>query len=145
MKQERVLNPATSVRAVLRRLWLMLPAGKGLAEDVWRRRHRFLVALTWFHVGLIAFAGPLLGASDFARQSMTILSPADCAIDCLPEPAFLLSLRHLVRQRIMCHRSILAGWPLSQGGKVRQGFIEQIGGGACSAGHPLNCARSQSI
>jgi PAS domain S-box-containing protein len=47
----------------LRRLWSLVPIGKGLPEDVWRRRHRFLLVLTWFHAGFIALLGPLLGYS----------------------------------------------------------------------------------
>lgn len=61
MNQDRRFDPATALRVTLRRLWLLLPAGKGLTEDVWRKTHRFLLALTWFHVCLIALAGPLLG------------------------------------------------------------------------------------
>jgi PAS domain S-box-containing protein len=61
MDKDRICNRATSLPVALRRLWLMLPAGKGLAEDVWRKRHRFLLSLTWVHAGLIALAGPLLG------------------------------------------------------------------------------------
>jgi PAS domain S-box-containing protein len=47
----------------LKRLWLLVPAGGGLSEDVWRKRHRFLLGLTWFHAGLIAVLGPILGYS----------------------------------------------------------------------------------
>jgi PAS domain S-box-containing protein len=38
-----------------------LPVGGALPEDVWRGRHRFLLALTWLHVGIIALTGPVLG------------------------------------------------------------------------------------
>ena len=38
-----------------------LPVGGSLPEDVWRRRHQFLVALTWFHVAVIALTGPVFG------------------------------------------------------------------------------------
>jgi PAS domain S-box-containing protein len=61
MNQDRTFGRTASLPVRLRRLWLLLPAGKGLAEDVWRKRHRFLLALTWFHVCVIALAGPLLG------------------------------------------------------------------------------------
>jgi PAS domain S-box-containing protein len=38
-----------------------LPVGGSLPEDVWRRRHRFLVGLTWFHVVIVALIGPVFG------------------------------------------------------------------------------------
>jgi PAS domain S-box-containing protein len=38
-----------------------LPVGGSLPEDVWRSRHQFLVALTWFHVVIIALTGPVFG------------------------------------------------------------------------------------
>jgi PAS domain S-box-containing protein len=38
-----------------------LPVGGSLPDDVWCGRHRFLLALTWFHVGIIALIGPLFG------------------------------------------------------------------------------------
>jgi PAS domain S-box-containing protein len=38
-----------------------LPVGGSLPDDVWRGRHRFLVALTWFHVAIIALTGPVFG------------------------------------------------------------------------------------
>jgi signal transduction histidine kinase len=45
--------------------WLttVLPSGGGLPEDVWRRRYSFLLGLTWFHAGIIALVGPVLGYS----------------------------------------------------------------------------------
>jgi PAS domain-containing protein len=61
MNQDRIFDYAASLRVMLWRLWLLLPAGKGLAEDVWHKRHRFLLSLTWFHAGFIALAGPVLG------------------------------------------------------------------------------------
>ena len=56
-------NEPTSLRVILRRLWLLVPVGGGLSEDVWRKRHRFLLFLTWFHAGVIALVGPVLGYS----------------------------------------------------------------------------------
>ena len=41
----------------------MVPAGGSLPEDVWRKRHRFLLGLTWFHAVIIALLGPVLGYS----------------------------------------------------------------------------------
>jgi PAS domain S-box-containing protein len=41
----------------------MIPAGRGLPEHVWRKRHRFLLVLTWCHAGFIALLGPMLGYS----------------------------------------------------------------------------------
>src|SRR6266568_3322875 len=38
-----------------------LPAGGSLPEDVWRTRHRFLLALTWLNVAIIALVGPVFG------------------------------------------------------------------------------------
>ena len=45
--------------------WLtaVLPSGGSLPEDVWRRRYSFLLGLTWFHAGIIALVGPVLGYS----------------------------------------------------------------------------------
>ena len=37
------------------------PVGGSLPADVWRKRHRFLLSLTWFHAALIALVGPALG------------------------------------------------------------------------------------
>jgi PAS domain S-box-containing protein len=51
------------VVTVLRRLWLHLPAGGSLPEDVWNSRHRFLLGLTWFHALVIACVGPVIGYS----------------------------------------------------------------------------------
>ncbi|HEY1267643.1 MAG TPA: ATP-binding protein [Candidatus Binatia bacterium] len=39
----------------------MLPRGGSLPEDVWRRRHHFLLGLAWFHAIVIALIGPVLG------------------------------------------------------------------------------------
>src|SRR5437899_3317478 len=52
-----------SLANLARRLWLQLPAGGSLPLDVWNRRHRFLVGLTWFHSIVIAFVGPIAGYS----------------------------------------------------------------------------------
>ncbi len=46
-----------------RYLWSVLPAGGSLPEDVWRKRHRFLLGLTWFHAVIIALVGPVVGYS----------------------------------------------------------------------------------
>jgi len=48
---------------VVRRLWSLVPLGGTLPEDVWRKRHRFLSGLTWFHAVIIAAAGLVLGYS----------------------------------------------------------------------------------
>jgi len=45
------------------RLWSVLPSGGSLPEEVWSRRHRFLLGLTWFHAAIIALVGPVLGYS----------------------------------------------------------------------------------
>jgi PAS domain S-box-containing protein len=52
-----LLPPMTLVN----RLWSFIPSGGSLPEGVWRARHRFLVGLTFFHVVIIALAGPVLG------------------------------------------------------------------------------------
>jgi PAS domain S-box-containing protein len=46
---------------LLNRLWSFIPSGGSLPEGVWGARHRFLVGLTFFHVVIIALAGPVLG------------------------------------------------------------------------------------
>ncbi|MBI1737233.1 MAG: response regulator [Candidatus Rokubacteria bacterium] len=51
-------RPAVSV---LKRLWAVVPSGGVLPTNVWQRRLRFLVGLTWFHAAIIAVAGPVLG------------------------------------------------------------------------------------
>jgi PAS domain S-box-containing protein len=43
------------------RLWSLVPLGGSLPQDVWWRRHRFLVGLTWSHAIAIALVGPVLG------------------------------------------------------------------------------------
>jgi PAS domain S-box-containing protein len=54
-----MLSPAK----LMGRLWSLLPSGGSLPEDVWARRHRFLLGLTWVHALVIAMIGPLLGYS----------------------------------------------------------------------------------
>ena len=54
---------ASSAAAVARRLWSVLPAGGSLPPEVWNKRHRFLVGLTWFHAVVIALVGPVVGYS----------------------------------------------------------------------------------
>src|SRR2546426_82350 len=51
----------TTAAAFVNRLWSLVPSGGSLPEGVWRARHRFLVGLTFFHVVIIALAGPVLG------------------------------------------------------------------------------------
>src|SRR5207249_10070067 len=51
----------TRTAALVNRLWSLVPSGGSLPERVWRARHRFLVGLTFFHVVIIALAGPVLG------------------------------------------------------------------------------------
>ncbi|HEY2989219.1 MAG TPA: GAF domain-containing protein [Candidatus Binatia bacterium] len=59
MGQPLKLSPAKMAS----RLWSVLPSGGSLPQDVWRRRHRFLLGLTWAHAIIIALIGPLLGYS----------------------------------------------------------------------------------
>jgi PAS domain S-box-containing protein len=40
-----------------------VPVGGALPEDIWQRRHRFLVILTWVHVVIISLIGPIFGYS----------------------------------------------------------------------------------
>ena len=47
--------------AVMKRLWSLLPAGGTLSADVWNKRHRFLLGLTWLHAVVIALVGPVVG------------------------------------------------------------------------------------
>ena len=47
----------------LRHLWTFVPLGGSLPEDVWRKRHHFMLGLTWFHAVVIALVGPVLGYS----------------------------------------------------------------------------------
>ena len=57
-------NSATKpifLSAVVGRLWSYVPSGGSLPAVVWRKRHRFLLGLTWVHGGIIALAGPMLG------------------------------------------------------------------------------------
>jgi signal transduction histidine kinase len=49
--------------AIARKLFGFLPSGGSLPEEVWRRRCRFLMALTWFHALVIALIGPIAGYS----------------------------------------------------------------------------------
>ena len=58
MQIQPMPNPKPNL---LKQLQHSLPVGGSLPEDVWRRRHRFLVALTWFHVAIIALIGPIFG------------------------------------------------------------------------------------
>ena len=51
----------TTAADLVNRLWWLVPSGGSLPEGVWRARHRFLVGLTFFHVVIIALAGPVLG------------------------------------------------------------------------------------
>ena len=49
------------IASFFKRLWELVPSGGALPEEVWRSRFRFLVGLTWFHAGVIALVGPVLG------------------------------------------------------------------------------------
>jgi signal transduction histidine kinase len=64
-KTERgVVRPSqnfTSVAEIFHVIKSLIPAGGALPRDVWLQRHRFLVALTWFHAVTIALLGPVLG------------------------------------------------------------------------------------
>jgi len=48
-------------RRRMARLAEMLPRGKSLPDDLWERRHRFLLWLAWFHAVVIALIGPIVG------------------------------------------------------------------------------------
>jgi PAS domain S-box-containing protein len=50
-----------SLAKITGRLWSLLPSGGSLPEDVWGRRHRFLLGLTWLHAMIIVALGKLLG------------------------------------------------------------------------------------
>jgi signal transduction histidine kinase len=50
-----------SYRSIIKRLLAILPSGGVLPDDVWQKRHRFLLGLTWFHAAIIGLAGPVLG------------------------------------------------------------------------------------
>jgi PAS domain S-box-containing protein len=54
-------RPSFLLLSTLNSVRHFLPAGGSLPEDVWRNRHRFLLALTWVHVGIIALVGPVFG------------------------------------------------------------------------------------
>jgi PAS domain S-box-containing protein len=54
-------RPSFFLLSTLNSVRHFLPAGGSLPEDVWRNRHRFLLALTWIHVGIIALVGPVFG------------------------------------------------------------------------------------
>lgn len=49
--------------SIVARLLSLLPCGGSLPEEVWNRRCRFLMALTWFHALAIAMVGPIAGYS----------------------------------------------------------------------------------
>jgi len=49
------------IASFFKRVWELVPSGGALPEEVWRSRFRFLVGLTWFHAGVIALVGPVLG------------------------------------------------------------------------------------
>src|SRR5256712_13819884 len=51
----------TTAAVLVNPMWSLVPSGGSLPESVWRARHRFLVGLTFFHVVIIALAGPVLG------------------------------------------------------------------------------------
>jgi len=49
------------ISRIFKSLRSVIPTGGALPKEVWLQRHRFLVALTWFHAIIIALLGPLLG------------------------------------------------------------------------------------
>jgi len=49
------------IASFFKRVWELVPSGGALPEEVWRSRFRFLVGLTWFHAGVIALVGTVLG------------------------------------------------------------------------------------
>jgi hypothetical protein len=46
---------------LLKRLWRILPKGRSLPEEIWRRRHRGILVLLWAHAVGIACFGVLRG------------------------------------------------------------------------------------
>jgi len=48
------------ITQIAKRLKFLVPSGKSLPENEWRKRHRFLVGLTWFHALIIILIGLLL-------------------------------------------------------------------------------------
>jgi len=51
-------TPFAQTAASLRSI---IPSGGALPPEIWTKRHRFLVSLTWFHAILIGLVGPLYG------------------------------------------------------------------------------------
>jgi len=46
---------------MIRGLWTFVPQGGSLPADVWNKRHRFLLGLTWLYAVVIALVGPVVG------------------------------------------------------------------------------------
>ena len=56
-------NRRIPIAKVMSRLWSLVPLGGSLPDEVWCKRHQFLLRLTWFHAAIIALVGPVLGYS----------------------------------------------------------------------------------
>lgn len=55
------------------RLLALLPVGGTLPHDMWRRRHRFMLGLTWMHAAVVALVGLTLGY----RRDFSLLALID--------------------------------------------------------------------
>ena len=56
-------NRRIPIAKVMSRLWSLVPLGGSLPDEMWCKRHQFLLRLTWFHAAIIALVGPVLGYS----------------------------------------------------------------------------------
>jgi two-component system sensor histidine kinase/response regulator len=74
---------SSTLGKIASRLWSFLPSGGSLPDEVWRRRHRFLVGLTWFHAVIIALLGPIL--ADNWEVSLSAISHEDTVLHAVSE------------------------------------------------------------
>ena len=83
---ERRRDAASQVRSAVSELVALfdpirraLPAGNLLPEDVWRQRHRVIVALLWLHVPALVLFGVVMG-QDAAHSGGEVALIAACAL-----------------------------------------------------------------
>lgn len=83
---ERRRSVATEVGSVLSELLHLLdpirrvlPAGNLLPDDIWRQRHRVIVAVLWLHVPALVLFGVVMG-QDMLHASSEVALVAACAL-----------------------------------------------------------------
>jgi diguanylate cyclase (GGDEF)-like protein len=107
LPRRTIRQQTASIAAAARRV---APQGRILPDEVWRRRHRIIVALCWLHVPAIAIFGVMTGSSldhSLAEASIVALTSALASWSLLGRSArsAMASLALLLSSAILVHLS----------------------------------------